>query len=251
MQSINDFKEVVTLLRKFGIEIWADLGALLGFTREGYLLEWEEDIDCGTLATRKDFATAENYLEQHGWKMFDKYKGLAIQNKNCTTKIDIKFYKEEEDFVYAYFVVYKHKFVLPICDMIIWFMSGYPASYKYETVFSKDGLKVIEGISNALPHPIPLFLSKLAEKTYFAFGLTGYKIKFPRSWVLPLCVQKVGDFPFRIPSCPEKILELTYGKNWKKPLQIVPGTDRYTDGSSRYLTVRVKEQRPELVEVAT
>jgi len=214
-------------------------------------VEWEEDIDCGTLATRAEFRKAEDYLEQYGWKMFDKYKGLAIQNKECTTKIDIKFYKEEQDYVYAYFVVYKHKFVLPFCDFVIWFMSHYPASYKYETKFSKEGLKVIEGISKTLPYPIPYFLCKLAEKIYFAFGLTGYKIKFPRDWILPLCIQIIDNFPFRIPAQPKKILQLTYGKNWKKPLQIIPGTDRYTDGSSRYLTVRVMEKRPDLVEVAT
>jgi len=214
-------------------------------------LEWEEDIDCGTLATRAQFKMAEKYLERYGWKCFDKYKGLAIQNKNCTTKIDIKFYKEEKDFLSAHFVIYKHKFVLPICDFIIWFMSHYPASYKYETKFSKEGLEIIEGVSKTLPYPIPYFLCKLAEKIYFIFGLTGYKIKFPRNWILPLHKKSINSFSFLTPAQPKKILELTYGKNWKKPLKIIEGTDRYTDGSSRYLTVRVMEQRPELVEVAT
>jgi len=237
------------MLRKYNIEIWADLGSLLGFTREGKLLDWEEDIDVGTLATREDFRKAEDYLEQYGWKMFDKYKGLAIQNKKLTTKIDIKFYKETEDFVYAFFVVYKHKWILPICDLLIWGFKKYPANYKYETKLPRPVLSFACFVLRLFP--FKQHLIKLTERVYYKYGLTGHKISFPREWILPLYVQVVDKFPFRIPKQPERILKLTYGKNWKKPLKIISGTDRYEDGSSRYLTIRVKEQRPDLVEAET
>jgi len=246
MQSIEDFKEVVSILRKNQIEIWADLGALLGFEREGHLLEWEEDIDCGTLHTKKDFLKAKDDLESKGWRMFDKYKGLAIQNGQ--TKIDIKYYIETKNSVYAYFVVYKHRWILKYCDFVGWFMRDYPAEYKYETSLSKEKLKLMEKISKAVPQSIKKIIININDLIYYNYGLSGFKICFPKSYILPLCVTRLDGYPFRVPSSPKKLLELTYGKNWKKPLKIISGTDRYTDGSSRYLTIRVMEQRPDLVE---
>lgn len=246
MQSIEDFKEVVEILRTHQIEIWVDLGALLGFEREGHLLEWEEDIDCGTLHIKKEFEKAKAKLESKGWGMFDKYKGLAIQNKN--TKIDIKYYTEEEEYIYANFVIYNHKWILKYCDFIGWFMRDYSAEYKYETIFSKDKLRIIEMISKKVPKSIKKIIININDKVYYNYGLRGFKIKFPKTCVLPLREKRVDGFPFKIPSTPKPILELTYGKNWDKPQKIIPGTDRYPDGSSRYLTVRVMEQRPDLVE---
>jgi hypothetical protein len=247
-QSIKDFAEVVQILRNNKIEIWADLGALLGFSRNNNLLKWEEDIDVGTLHRKEDFYRVKKDLEEHGWRLFDKYHGLAIQNKK--TKIDIKYYKEKEDYVYAYFVVYRHKWILPYCDFVVWFMNGYPAEYKYETVLPLPKLKKIEKIIKLVPHILRQAIIGVVEEVYYKYGLTGYRINFPRSYILPLRVQLVNDFPFRIPSQPEKYLELIYGVNWKEPMKIIPGTDRYEDGSSRYLTQRVMERRPDLVEVA-
>lgn len=220
--------------------------------RNGQLIEWEEDIDMGTLATRDDFRNAEFDLNMHGWKVFDKYKGISIQNEECKTKVDIKFYKEEEDYVYAYFVVYKHRILLPICDLLLWWLRLYPSTYKYETILPRRALDVGFYLSYILPMKTRKLFINLIEKVYYDWSLTGHKIKFPREWVLPLCVLTIRSFSFgfRIPACPDKILELAYGKNWKKPNRIIPGTDRYEDGSSRYLTVRVMESRPDLVEVA-
>jgi len=249
MQSIEDFKEVVEILRAHKIEIWADLGALLGFERERSLLEWEEDIDCGTLVKPEAFADIDlqNALMEKGWKCFNKYKGLAIQNGK--TKIDIKFYTEEDDSVYAYFVVYKHRWILPICDLLIWGLYGYKAEDKYETTINSNMLRFICFIVKLPPLTMRKRFISILQRVYYNYGLKGHKIKFPRSWILPLCVKTIDGFPFRIPAQPKKILELTYGDNWKKPQKIIPGTDRYPDGSSRYLTVRVIEKRPDLVEV--
>lgn len=250
MQSMKDFSEISKLLYENGITIWADLGALLGLEREKKLLDWEEDIDVGTLVTRQEFRQVEPVLEEHGWKCFDKYKGLSIQNKDCTTKIDIKFYEETEEFVSAYFVVYKHRWVLSYCDFIVWFMKGYSADYKYETALSIDKLKLFEKVVKFVPDFLRDSIIKVTELVYYSYGLTGYKINFPRNYIVPLRVFRDDNYIFRIPCQSHNYLSLIYGENWNKPLKIIPGTDRYEDGSSRFLTKRVMEQRPELVEVA-
>jgi len=226
------------------------LGALLGIMREVKLLDWEEDIDMGTLATREEFKKAEEDLFFFGWKIFDKYKGISIQDRECKTKIDIKFYQQEWDYVYAYFVVYKHRILLPICDLLIWGFRGYPAEYKYETALNRKMLEMICLILKLPPKIMRTFFLNLIEKVYYEWGLTGHKIMFPRNLILPLKVKIVNEFSYRIPAQSKEFLKLTYGDSWRKPNKIIPGTDRYEDGSSRYLTVRVMEKRPDLVEVA-
>lgn len=247
---MRDFSQVCEILRNNGVELWVDLGALLGFQREGHLLEWEEDIDVGTLSTFEDIKNIEPKLEQFGWKCFKKYKGMSIQNNKRTTKIDIKFYREEGNSVCANFVVYKMKFLLPICDLILWVMHLYPPEYKYETRLSIDVLRRFNKIARiCIPGFLRHCISKLTELFYYNIVLKGYKISFPRDYILPLKVMKIGSYPYKIPASPESFLSLIYGKNWKKPMKIIPGTDRYPDGSSRFLTKRVEEQRPDLIEV--
>lgn len=241
-----DFKILTKILRNNHIEIWADLGCLLGFMREGKLLDNEEDIDVGTLHTREDFKRIEMFLEMFGWKCIDKYKGLAIQNGK--TKVDIKFYTETDDSVYAYFVVYKHRWILPICDFLIWNLSLYEPEDKYETNIPLVMLKLCFNMCKLIPLNIRKALVNIIEKVYYNYGLTGHKISFKRALIMPLCVKVVDDFPFRIPAQPKKLLELMYGKNWKSPQKIIKNTDRYPDGSSRYLTIRIKEAKPDIVE---
>ena len=70
---------------------------------------------------------------------------------------------------------------------------------------------------------------------------------------------KVQGYEFHIPNKSIDYIERQYGKNWKTPMRMDPGSENYTkfydgkswvpleNGMSRYLTKRVKESSPEHV----
>ena len=60
--AMNDFAEVNNILLKHDITLWADLGTLLGFIRDGGFIPWESDIDVGCFEKKEDFKKAETEL---------------------------------------------------------------------------------------------------------------------------------------------------------------------------------------------
>jgi len=258
MQSIEDFKEVVSILRKHNIQLWADLGTLLGFVREKDFLKWEEDVDVGCFQSLDDFFRAKDDLKDKGWLCFPKLGGLAIQNKEGKTKIDIKFYEENGDKVKAMFRIPKNHKLMSICDFIGWVFNLYPPEYKYETVLSIEQLKNIEKILSVLPLKLRMIIVKLSEVVYYNLALERYYVYTDKNLVLPLGKIKVKGYEFFSPNRKIKYLEKQYGKNWKTPMKVVGDSyGEYFDGkkwvktdgkTSKYIVERTKNTKTNIVE---
>ena len=257
--SMRDFAEVTNILAKNDIILWADLGTLLGFVRDGGFIPWEQDIDVGCFQTPEDFEKAEADLLKNGWMCFPKYGGVSIQNTKRTSKIDIKFYDEEEKHVKAKFSIRNNKKVIPICDFLLWIFNLYPPEFKYETNLSIDALRKIEKVVKVVPKTLRNLIVKLAEYVYYHQGLNGYVVRTRKDMVLPLKTMKVQGYEFHVPNQKEKYVENQYGKNWHIPMRM-DGKEKYSryfdgekwveveEGMSRYFTQRMKDKSPDLVK---
>lgn len=69
------------LLEEGGVGYWLEAGVLLGFLREGRILEWDNDIDLGTWAHSADeIRSLSDVLAEEGYRMFvDQYKGATVR----------------------------------------------------------------------------------------------------------------------------------------------------------------------------
>jgi len=250
--ALKGFDDINKILEKHSIQLWADLGTLLGFVRDGALIPWEEDIDVGCFQQMEDFSNVVQLdLFTHGWLCVDKYKGLGIQDIKKTAKIDIKFYEENEDSVSANFITYRHKKVMAFADFLVWIFNLYPAYFKYETSLPPEKLQLIEGfVAFFVPNKIRKAILKIAWFLHNNVGINGYIVKTPREYILPLQKIKINKYQFLVPAMSIGYVEKMYGENWKKPMQIIEGTNSYPDGSSRYLTKRIMDKSPDSVEHA-
>jgi len=258
MQSIEDFNQINTVLKKHNIELWADLGTLLGFVRENNFLEWEEDVDVGCFQKLKDFDRAKDDLKEKGWLCFPKLGGLAIQNKKHITKIDIKFYEENGNKVRTMFRIPKNHKLISICDFIGWVFNLYPPEYKYETILSVEQLKNIEKILSAIPLKLRMMVVKLSEIVYYNLALERYYVYTDKKLVLPLGKIEIKGYEFFSPNSKIKYLEKQYGKNWKTPMKVVGDSyGEYFDGKkwvktdgkiSKYIVERTQSSKSNIVK---
>lgn len=250
--ALKGFDDVNKVLEKYSIQLWADLGTLLGFVRDGTLIPWEEDIDVGCFKKKEDFSNVVQLdLFVHGWLCVDKYKGLSIQDTKKTAKIDIKFYNDDEllKMVSANFITYRHKKIMGFADFLIWIFNLYPAYFKYETCLTPEKLQLLEGfVAFFVPSKIRKAILEIAWFLHDNVGINGYKISTSRHYILPLGKMKIGDHQFYVPNMSIGYVEKMYGENWKKPMKIVDGTNEYPDGSSRYLVKRVMDKSSDSVE---
>lgn len=75
---MNNFLEVIRLLKKYNITFWVDSGSLLGLVRDNSLIDWDSDIDLGILEdeTEKLLKNKRNFLfEGYSFKV-RKYNGV-------------------------------------------------------------------------------------------------------------------------------------------------------------------------------
>lgn len=252
--ALKGFDDINKILAKYSIQLWADLGTLLGFVRDGALIPWEEDIDVGCFQQMEDFSNVVQLdLFSHGWLCVDKYKGLSIQDAKKTAKIDIKFYDVDavSNSVSANFITYKHKKMMGFSDFLIWVFNLYPAYFKYETSLTPQKLQLIEGfVLFFIPNKIRQSILKIAWFLHNNVGINGYVVKTPQQYILPLQKMKIDKYQFLVPNMSIEYVKRMYGENWKKPMKIVNDTNNYPDGSSRYLVKRVMDKLPDSVREA-
>ena len=252
--ALKGFDDINNILAKYSIQLWADLGTLLGFVRDGTLIPWEEDIDVGCFQKMEDFSNVVQLdLFTHGWLCVDKYKGLSIQDTKKTAKIDIKFYNVDKflETVSANFITYRHKKVMAFADFLVWIFNLYPAYFKYETSLTPEKLQLLEGfVAFFIPNKMRKWILRIAWFLHNNVGINGYVVKTPREYILPLQKMKINKYQFLVPNMSMEYVEKMYGENWKKPMRIVDGSNRYPDGSSRYLVKRVMDKSSDRVEHA-
>jgi len=257
--SMDDLFQITEILANNEIYVWADYGTLLGFIREGSFISWEEDIDLGCFQPMPFFEKAKGDLEEKNWICIPKYGGVSIQNLKHSSKMDIKFYKEDKQYVKFNPTVPKSHKLLSLCDFVEWMLNSYPVEYKYETIFSLKQLKIIEKVIGLLPRVFKKIILKCVEEIHYEMALETYEVSTPIDFVLPIKTMEIKGSKIYVPNNPENYLKHIYGKMWRIPVRGVNKqsyTECFDKGKwvkskeeiSKYVSLRMKKNNPKLVK---
>lgn len=93
---------VQTLLRRAGVESFADFGTLLGLVREGHLLDHDLDLDLGVVVTDEvDIHRIRIAMERFGFQVWREYfKGdemVEASFRLMGIKVDLSYYRVDEN----------------------------------------------------------------------------------------------------------------------------------------------------------
>jgi hypothetical protein len=215
------FQEAVQILNDSKVNYWLCHGTLLGIVRENALLSWDHDID---FAIWDDENSKEEIL-----KLFSNQSGFQqiivpeeMNNLHFLTadkRVDINFYTRDQSKAFIKWIAPGSFFL----RTYYFFVSLLNSSVSFGDMVRESGgvtklVKIIVGSVSILVKVIlPKFVKqKLHKDLQSRLNYTGYSypidfMKFKKKVFL-----NVGVF---IPNESEKVLELTYGKDWKMPKQ--------------------------------
>ena len=97
---LRHLKEVSDVLDKYNVKWWIDCGTLLGFHRDGNIIDGDLDTDIGILEETWNW---EVMFELHrlGYKLFHSFgidgKGIEMSFHKDDVKTDIYFYYKQDD----------------------------------------------------------------------------------------------------------------------------------------------------------
>jgi len=218
---IKRFRELKEILDKCGVKYWLDWGTLLGAVRDGKIIEWDHDIDLGTMDESWEKITPVfPELEKKFHVQFEPRKHIFLdwveffQNKFDFYRIEIWLYKLKGKHVLTTvsepFLISRSLKIL--CDLLSFGEVGYVRP-KFEPL-----VRVLKHNLSLLPPKSrkPLFnaLQRVAPKR------TCGKLKrivIPKHYFEKLGTIKFYGMTFNVPSDVEGYLEFHYGKDWKTP----------------------------------
>ncbi|MFC1480300.1 LicD family protein [Candidatus Omnitrophota bacterium] len=88
--AVEVLRQVKTVLDKYGVEFWLDLGALLGAIREGKLISWDTDVDLTTWQKNTaKVAIAFQELRKQGFVLEHSRYGISIRDRNSSLTIGL------------------------------------------------------------------------------------------------------------------------------------------------------------------
>lgn len=235
----KNLMEVKEILGKLGIKYWLDWGTLLGAVRDGKIIEWDHDIDLGTMddswekivSTIPEFERRGFYVEFANLKMYKNFirKSVIFNRFGCPVGIWLYKIKDENalymlagptNLISRGLGVLHHLLYFPKTDV----------QPKFRLI-----VKVLEHYLSLLPPRLKKFLSDVVWWVWRRSGIEIARIVIPKHYFEKLGVIKFYGMTFNIPSDVEGYLEYHYGKDWKTPKKRwLPGED---DGAIRILTV--------------
>jgi len=220
-QSENVFKEVVQILNDNKINYWICHGSLLGIIRDKKLLPWDCDID---FAVWQDEYTKEDIL-----KLFDdnsKFTQIVVPEEignlhflSADKRIDINFYERDKEKAYIRWIAPGNLLFRTYYFIVNFLNSNYHKSYIEESnnKISRLVKMILVIILFFLKFLTPKWVKKiLYQNLQSKINYTGY------SYSLDLMEFKKVKFlntDIFIPVNSERMLEETYGKDWKTPKQ--------------------------------
>ena len=179
------FKECTSILNKIDQEYWLTNGTLLGIVRESKLIPWDLEIDIGVLKDNFSKEKAKTSFVSKGFDLYDE----GVNSNHITfikrkIRVDINLYVLKND--------------------------------KYETIWRIPKYSLSEKIINKFISFANYFLKTEINKLKASkFLKEGYSI--PLNYLMPLKKISFLKTEVMIPYYSEKLMEWTYGLDWKIP----------------------------------
>lgn len=219
--SVRDLKEIKEVFDKLGIRYWLDWGTLLGAVRDGKIIEWDTDIDLGTMSSNwNKIVSAIPELEKRGF--FVHLEELKIYNnifERC-----ILFYRSGHPVNIALYRVKGKNAWEMMSESTSMIAQG--LKILYHLLLSqrpqvspkwKPAVMVIKHFLSLLPIQSKRSISNVVWRAWRRSGVKFIPIVIPRHYFEKLGAIKFYGMTFNIPSDVEGYLEYHYGKGWKTP----------------------------------
>lgn len=212
----ENLKEIKEIFDKHGIRYWLDWGTLLGAVRDGKILEWEHDIDFGTMNDSwEKIVSAIPELEE---------RGFDVELEEHEIERGIGFYR------FGYLVdvsLYqiKGENALGMTSEPTNLISQGLRTLYYLLLFQRPHVKskwkfVVKILKCCLSLLPPKSRKPLSDVVWLAWRRSGVKfipLVIPKHYFEKLETIKFYGMTFNIPSDVEDYLRYKYGEDWKTP----------------------------------
>lgn len=219
--SVRDLKEIKEVFDKLGIRYWIDWGTLLGATRDGKLIEWDNDIDLGTMSgSWRKIVSVIPELEKRGFSIYLEElkiygnvfeRCILFQRFGCPVNMALYHVKGENVWVMMSESTSTIAQGLKILYHLL--LSQRPlVSQKW-----KPAAKALKRCLSLLPPRSREYLSTMVWWVWRRSGVELIPIVIPKRYFEKLETTKFYGLTFNTPSDVEEYLEYHYGKDWKTP----------------------------------
>lgn len=219
--AVKSLREVKEVFDKLGIRCWLDWGTLLGAVRDGEIIEWDNDIDLGTM--EDDWGKILSAIPELEKREFHAHfqnlkiqKHITFHHFGCET--DVFIYQTRGRWAIILFPtknrinrIYRDLnvlFNLLLCHKIY-------VRPKYEPV-----VKIVERCLSPFPPKLKKLLSEIVSMLMLMLlsrAIIEKLIVIPKHYFEKLGTIKFYGMTFNIPSNVEDYLKLHYGEDWKTP----------------------------------
>jgi len=219
--AIDNLNEVKEVFDKLGIRCWLDWGTLLGAVRDGKLIEWEHDVDLGTMEDWEKIASAVPKLERRGFTVF--MEEIKIDENLFDRRVHLQKSGSLVDVI-----PYQVK-----GNQALWMLSESSSRYSqilkvlYHALQSQKmhigspRWKFVVGSSRrgllVLPPGLKKRLSGVVWRAWKVSDTKVLQIAIPKHYFEKLRTINFYGKTFKIPADAEGYLEYHYGKNWRTP----------------------------------
>jgi len=218
--AVKNLREVKGIFDKVGIKYWLDWGTLLGAVREGKIIEWDYDIDLGTMDDNFDkIVSAISILKKSGFDVhlikinYKNFSGksFCLYRFGCAIDVDVYQIKGENAFAMG----------IGATNLI---SRGFAALY-LSLLYPRPGVtskwkfvvKVLDHCLSLLPPKSKKSLSGVAWRAWMQSNPKFSLVVVPKHYFEKLGDIKFHGMTFNIPSNAESYLKNKYGEDWKTP----------------------------------
>lgn len=218
--AVKNLKEIKKVLDKHGIRYWLDTGTLLGAVRDGKIIEWDDDIDLGTMEDNwekiipiipeleeRGFNTRFEEIYKTNFGFANRY--VVFSKSGCIVGIG------------AYQVKGENAFYLNI-QSTNFFSVGLGILYRMLTpqrpyVTKRKVGKSLKHLLSFIPQKLKEPLSHVVWWVWKRSGVKFFRATFPKHYFEKLGTIKFYGMTFNIPSDVENYLKYHYGEDWRTP----------------------------------
>ena len=221
-QFVTKLREIKSLLDGSGVVYWLDWGTLLGAVRNGKMIEWDHDIDLGTMATNwKKLTPLFPEFEKRFSLKFEPQDYIfldwaeASRDKIDFYRISIALYHVKGANVLSKVrePILVWQGLLLLCNLLAFGEAGFVRpKFELTVRILKQGLSLF-------PHKLRKLVSTGLQRVVpkRIYGKPNQITVVPKHYFEELKTIKFYDMTFYIPSNVNDYLALHYGKNWKIP----------------------------------
>lgn len=217
----KNLKEAKEIFDKFGIRFWLDKGTLLGAVRDGKIIEWDIDIDLGTMDDSwVKIVSAIPKLKERGFDVhLEKFKIYKNVFEKCIIlsrfgcPISISLYQVEGENAKHELSVEANLFSQSLKVLCYLLSSNRPC------VMSKWNfvVNILEHCLSLLPPKSRKPLFDVVWQVWQRSGIKFVQVVVPKHYFEKLETIKFYGMTFNIPSNVKSYLEYKYGEDWKTP----------------------------------